>query len=212
LNKLRDRDEALMPLDVDYTHMIDAELMGYCRSFQILAAFTLPAGMMADSASPRGGELLLKRAFQERMDHRLERIFRLLALLYHPRDIYNAFVGLTSERSQLQANALEMLEHILKPHLYRRLANVLDPEIELSKKMEFARQVCRTDVKTRTEALRILLHSEDRWLRACALYAAGGSGMRELTSDIDGQSCEGDALLEETRNWALAKMASGHPA
>jgi hypothetical protein len=146
------------------------------------------------------------------MEHRLERIFRLLALLYYPRDIYNAFVGLTSGRPQLQANSLEMLEHILRMDLFRRLAIVLDPGVDLMKRLDFARQFCHTDVASRIEALRILLHSEDSWMRACALYTAGGLGVRELAENIYMQPCNSESLLEETRKWALARLAEGDSA
>ncbi len=209
LNKIRDRDPGLLPADVDYADMVNVELMGYCRSFQILAAFDALGGNMSPVQEAHGSERLLKRAFRERMDHELERIFRLLALVYTPRDIHNAFVGLISGRPQLQANALEVLEHMLQADLYRRLANVLDPEVAPRRRLDFAHQFCRTSVGSASEALRILIYSEDRWLRACALYAVGGLHLTGLASDIGKAPCKNDPLLEETWNWAQARLAAG---
>ncbi len=205
LNQLRERDPALLPADVDYTDMLNAELMGYLRSLQVMAAYDSPWKPHGAELS-RGGERLLKRAFLEQMDHELERIFRLLALVYPPRDIHNAFVGLISARPQLQANALEMLEQLLQPELYRRLANVLDPEIDPGQRLDFARQVCRADVSSKVEALRVLLYSEDSWIRACALYAVGSLQLEELAPEIDTMPCSGDALLVETRNWTTQRL------
>ncbi len=203
LNKLRDRDPSLIPVDVDYSDLVNAELIGYYRSFQILAALNEAAG----DEPTHGSEGLLRRAFQEHMDQELERIFRLLALSYSPRDIQNAFFGLTSNRPQLQANALEMLEHLLQPELFRRLASVLDPEADPQRRLAFARRLCGTEIGSRNEALRILLHSGDCWLLACALYAIGGLRLRDLATEITNVPCDREPLLSETRNWTLARLS-----
>lgn len=205
LNKLRRRDPLLVPTSPHFADLLDAELMGYYRSFQVLAAFDPRA-----STSPRSpaGESVLTRALRERMDHELERIFRLLALIYPPRDVYNAFVGLTSARPQVRANALEVLEHLLRSDLYHRLAYGLDPEIPLAEKLSFAERLCRAQVKSRIEALRILLHSEDRWLRACALHTVGELQLAELCSDVRQMPRDDDPLLAETWKWASTRLTA----
>ena len=208
MNKLRRSDPALLLPSVlphaQLENMLRAELMGYYRSFQILAAVD-PRASTATRAP--GREPLLSRALCERMHQELERIFRLLALLYPPRDIHNAFVGLASPRPQLQANALEVLENLLRNDLYRLLAYVLDPEITLPRKLNFARQLVGVSVDSPAEALRILLHSEDRWMRACALHAVGEARLAELSADLPHVSRAGDALLEETWQWTNARLA-----
>jgi CheY-like chemotaxis protein len=212
LNKVREKDPGLLPLDVDFADMINLELMGYLRSFQILAAFGTATPEIPVRGSRHSSELLFRRALLERMDQELERIFRLLALIYSSRDIHNAFVGITSRQARLEANALEVLEHMLHPELYRRLANVLDPEIGIRERLDFARQFCRIGVHSRAEALRILLHSEDRWMRVCALYAIGGLRIRELGPEIEGLSRDADPLLAETAIWTLSRLAVNGPA
>jgi AAA family ATP:ADP antiporter len=209
LNKLRDRDPALIPNDVDYADMANVELIGYCRSVQLLAALDLPDRNEAGPGPHHSSEWLLKRACQERMEHELQRIFRLLALLYNPRDIYNAFVGLTSGRPRLQAHAMEVLEHVLPSEIYRRLAGVLDPEVGRKRRLDFTRQFCGTEVSSRNEALRILLHSGDNWLRACAAYTVGGLRLTELYPDLTRIPCDLDPLLAETRSWACLRLAAG---
>ena len=209
LNKLRSRDPALLPTGIDFADMLNSELMGYYRSFQILAAFDPEAWALL---RPPGTESLLSRALRERMDYEFERIFRLLALLYPPRDVYNACVGITSGRPQLQANALELLEHLLPPELYRRLSYGLDPEISLEEKLSYAERLCRAGVRSRVEALRVLLHSKDRWLCACALYTAGDECLTELNEDVRRVPHEIDPLLDETWRWASTRLAAGSDA
>jgi len=204
LNKLRRSAPALLPASPQFAGLLDAEIVGFYRSSQILAAFDPDA---ETSRSHRGSEALLTRALRERMDRELERIFRLLALLYPPRDIHNAYVGLSSRRPRLQANSLEMLEHLLRPELYKRLSWGLDPEISLGERLDFAQRLCRTSVKSTVEALRILLNSEDRWMRACALYTVGKLRVLELSNDVRQVSCHGDSLLAETRARTDAQLA-----
>jgi AAA family ATP:ADP antiporter len=212
LNKLRSRNPGLVPPRSDVEDMLNAELVGYYRSFQILAAIDPDADTTIPGLSSRGGESLLTRALRERMAYELERIFRLLALLYPSRDIHNAFLGLTLGTSQRRANAQEVLEHLLQPDLYRRLVNGLDPEIPFREKVNFASRLCGSSVKSRNEGLRILLHSEDGWMSACALYAVGEERVTELNDEVSQVPHAADPVLEETWRWTMARLKAANPA
>jgi ATP:ADP antiporter, AAA family len=208
MNRLRKSDPALLPPNEEISDMLEAEAIGYYRSLQILAAFD-PAYL--ESLAKRqetGEESVLARALGERMEHEFERIFRLLALLYAPRDIHNAYAGLTSGQARIQANALEVLEHVLRPEHYKLLSSALDPDIHLKEKLHFAERLCYTRVDSQAEALRILLHSEDRWLRACALHAIGELQLRELNAELPRVERRGDSLLEETWSWTFARLGA----
>jgi ATP:ADP antiporter, AAA family len=208
LNELREMDAGLIPEDVDYADLIHAELIGYCRSFQVMAVFERPSGKRRWSELARSSERLLRRAFREHMESELERLFRFLALVYPPRDIHNAFAGLISGRPRLQANALEVMEHLLPQELYRRLANVLDPEADSQHRLQFAHDFCGVDMGSRNDALRLLLHSEDVWLRSCSIYVIGGLLIEELAPEMEKIPCDHDPLLAETRNWAMAQFSA----
>ncbi|HLW78502.1 MAG TPA: HEAT repeat domain-containing protein, partial [Terriglobia bacterium] len=204
LNKLRQRDSRLLPRDADFADMLLVELMGYYRSLQILEAFEPHSSELRHSAHSLS---VLTRALGERMDYEFERIFRLLGLIYPARDVYNAYMGMKSGRAQLHANALEVLEHLLKPEHYRLLSYVLDPEIGHAEKLSFAARFCRAGVESKTEALRILLQSDDRWLRACSVHTIGELRMAELHDELLETPHE-DALLEETWKWAAARLGA----
>ncbi len=203
LNKIRRREPALLPPQPEFEDLLLAELMGYYRSLQILAALDERALRSRRAAH---GEHLLVRALRERMEHELERIFRLLGLLYAPRDIHNAYVGFTTGRPQVEANALEVLENLVRPDLYRALAYILDPEVTPAERLQFARQYVRAGVESRREAIRILLRSEDRWLAACALHEVGTARLRDLQGDLRPLLAENDSLLRETAEWATAQL------
>lgn len=200
LNKIHTRDPTLVPSGTNICHMLDYELLGYYRSFQILAALGIQNGEPSAQA-----QLLVVAAVEERMEQEFERVFRLLSLLYPSRDIYNAYVGLTSHRPQLQANALEVVEHLLPSDLYRRVVTGVDPDSSPAQRLNFAERLCHSHVASATEALRILLHSGDDWLCACALHAIGKGGVVELVEDV---RCvlHDDPLLDQTWAWTGRRL------
>ncbi|PYU25725.1 MAG: hypothetical protein DMG32_11480 [Acidobacteria bacterium] len=200
LNKIHTRDPALMPSGTDISHMLDYELLGYYRSFQILAALDMQNGKPSAKT-----QLLVVAAVRERMEQEFERIFRLLSLVYPSRDVYNAYVGLTSSRPQLQANALEVVEHLLPSDLYRRVVTGVDPDSSPVQRLNFAQRLCRSSVASPTEALRILLHSGDYWLCACALHAVGQGGLAELAEDVR-RVLHDDPLLDQTWAWTSRRL------
>jgi AAA family ATP:ADP antiporter len=209
LKTLRAQDPALVPMQPRIADILDSELVGYYRSFQILAAFPAPE---RTANTPQTHEPLLTRALRERMDDELERIFSLLALLYSPRDIDNTYVGINSGRREVQANALELLENLLPHELYKRLISVVDPESSLEEKLAFAERICRTRVVSRDEAMRVLLFSTDRWLCACALYAVGEAQMVNLLETVRQVPHEKDPLLNQTWKWTCSRLTVTHVA
>ena len=156
--------------------------------------------------------MLLARALRERMDHELERIFRLLGLLFQPRDIHNAYAGLVSGQSRIRSNAMEVLEHVVRSDLYRTLVCALDPDLSLKDRLQFAQRFCHASVNTKADALRVVLHSEDRWLRACAIHSIGEMRFVELYEELRRVPHADDPLLDETWNWATARLQASAPA
>ena len=209
LNKLRSLEPGLVPPNEQFEDMLNAELMGYYRSFQVLAAID-PEGSV--SRQEPGRESLIARALRERMELELERIFRLLGLLYPPRDIHNAYAGLTCGQPRIRSNAMEVLEHLVRSDLYKTLVCALDPDVPLKQKLNFAERLCHTSVDGKAEALRIVLHSEDAWLRACAVHAVGELRLAELVEELRRVRRQGDPLLEETLNWASTRLEAGATA
>jgi AAA family ATP:ADP antiporter len=204
LNQLRLKHPKLLMDAADIPHILDYELLAYYRSFQILAALEIQNGHSPPAA--KAGPLVIQ-AVRERMGQEFERVFRLLGLVYAPSDIYNAYLGLTSHRPQLQANALEVLEHVLPPDLYRRLAEVADPESTTERRLALAQRLCQTRVDSGAEALRILLHSGDGWLCACAMYAIGQSRLRELEGEMRGLP-HSEPLLDQIWTWTSGRLAA----
>jgi hypothetical protein len=57
------------------------------------------------------------------------------------------------------------------------------------------------------EALRILLHSEDRWLQVAAVYELGERCILDLWEDLRNMACEHDPVLLETHKWTVERLS-----
>jgi AAA family ATP:ADP antiporter len=197
LNKLRASNPS-RPLDVQLVEtVLAAEIMGHLRSYQLLG--TLDEGI--DSREP------VAQALRESMTQEVERIFRLLKLLFPANDMHSAFVGLQSDNRVVHDNALEFVDTVLKPQLRELLVPLLDRDVSTGQRVEVANRVLGTSVASREEAVAMLALSADPWLQSCAAYAIGTFELRSLATELDRWVEADDPLLRETARQARRKLA-----
>jgi AAA family ATP:ADP antiporter len=103
---------------------------------------------------------LLLRALTERLEHRLERIFRLVGLIYSPHDIYSIYYN-CKVKPALRPAAIEFLDNILDAELKRTVV----PLLEQTFGPENAAQQTPVHFISYTAALEMLIHGEDPWLK-----------------------------------------------
>jgi len=179
--------------------VLAAEILGHYRSYQILGA--LGEALPAEDA--------LARAPRESMDQEVERIFRLLGLLYPKHDLHSACVGVQSSDPVAHDNAIEFLDNILKPQLRGLLVPLLDSGVSASERIRLASRAAGVRVESREQAVRALLLSEEPWLKSCGAYAVGTLGLRELEAELDLCLEHADPLLRETARQAKLRLAAG---
>ncbi len=155
----------------------------------------------------RGGgatpaDALLARALEERMDHNLERIFRLLGLHYAPDDIYNAYLGIVSSRKDQQASAVEFLDNVLGTKLKTYLFPIID-QISESVTIQRGRDLFGIDITSREQGLLSLMRGRDAWLRACAVYCSAGAETEELREAVKEAGRDADPVVAETAKLVL---------
>jgi AAA family ATP:ADP antiporter len=122
LNKLcEDRGNLELDKKLIESAMI-AEMMGHYRSYQILAAEN---GGMDDK-------------LKQSMNEELERIFRLMKLLFPSLDLQTAYHGIQSSDPVTHANALEFLDNTLNPQLRSRLVPLIDSEVSFQERVRLA--------------------------------------------------------------------------
>jgi hypothetical protein len=99
-----------------------AEMMGHYRSYQILGTMN--------------GET--DETIKQSMRDEIERIFRLMKLLFPSLDLQSAYLGIQSSDPVKHANALEFLDNTLTAPLRTRLVPLIDSEVSLQERVRLA--------------------------------------------------------------------------
>lgn len=200
LNKLR-RNNPDIPTEPEAVQMLlTAEIFGHYRSYQVL-------GVLRDRL-PEDDPVV--QGLHQAMEQEVERIFRLLALLYPHQGLHDAYFGLRAANPSLRADALELLEEVLPSNLDQLLVPLLDSQLSLSDRVMRANRLVGSEVQTIDEAVGVLLASEDSWLRSCAAFAVGALRLETLAPELEKLADASDPLLRETARTARRRLA-GEP-
>jgi HEAT repeat protein len=173
--------------------VLAAEILGHYRSYQILDKL----GVAGDSQDP---------AVTESIRQELERIFRLLGLLYPHLDLHAAYLGLQSKSVSVHGNALEFLDTVLKSQLRDMLMPLLDGKITVGERARLANRLVGTKIESREHAVVALVTSDDPWLRSCGAYAIGNFGLKSLEGELNRCLNDADPLLRETARAAKLRL------
>jgi len=151
-----------------------------------------------DSDSAR----LLRKALQEKAEANLELIFRLLGLVYPPKDIFYAYQGYVSGKRNLQVNSVEFLDNLLKRDVKKYVLPILEdlPAESIAAKAD---ELFKVGVDNIEDALENLIGGLDVWLTCCALYHAAEYDNARLKSLISDMTKNSDPLIAETANLAM---------
>jgi AAA family ATP:ADP antiporter len=196
LNKLH-RAHPEIPLDFQMLEtVLAAEILGHYRTYQILEAIS----------SPGSTEDPVVRALGNSQQQELERIFRLLGLLYPQVDLYAVYIGLQSKDRTVYDNALELLETVLKSALRVTLVPLLDGRVTPKERARLANQLVRTKLESRDQAVNALVSSNDPWLKSCGAYAIGSFRMKSMARELERCLSHADPLLRETARAAKLRL------
>jgi AAA family ATP:ADP antiporter len=176
--------------------VLAAEIMGHYRSYQILESLRIPGN----------GDESVTRALGESIQQELERIFRLLGLLYPHLDLHSAYFGVQSNNVTVYDNALEFLENVLKSQLRGVLVPLLDGKVSHKERAGVAERYVRAKVENREQAVAELVASDDPWLKSCGAYAIGTLGIKSLEVELDRCLEHPDPLLRETARAAKLRL------
>jgi AAA family ATP:ADP antiporter len=176
--------------------VLAAEIMGHYRSYQILETLHIPG----DSDEP------VVRALHESMQQEMERIFRLLGLMYPNLDLHSVYFGLQSNNATVYDNALEFLENVLKSQLRAILVPLLDGKVSPKERAAIAERFVRARVEDREQAVAELMASDDPWLKSCGAYAIGTFAIKSLEAELSRCLEDPDPLLRETARAAKLRL------
>jgi ATP:ADP antiporter, AAA family len=197
LNKLRlvHPDIQIEPGAIDV--LLAAEIAGHYRSYQVLGP--LRAQLKKDDP--------VLEAMSHSMEQELERIFRLLNLVYRQDGLHDAYVGLRASNPIIRANALEFLDNVLRPELRPLLVPLLDAQVTIEERIELADRIVGAPVETAEQAIGTLLGSEDSWLRSCAVYAVGTLQLHGLDDELSRFESSSDEVLRQSVKVARRRLA-----
>ena len=119
--------------------LLAAEILGHYRSYQVLG------GLLAD------GNLAGAASLQDEMVHEVERVFRLMKLLFPDEDMHSVYVGLRSGTPTVRANALEFLEHALPPQIRDVLLPLVDTDVSVAERVQLAERMIGTSMGQRED-------------------------------------------------------------
>jgi len=159
-----------------------------------------------ESEHNRRARLLLILALEERLDDSLERIFRLLSLKYSPKDMFNAYLGLVSDKTALKANAIiEFLDNVLEASLKKLIV----PLVETSRPKVLAKESSlrsRFKIPPEEEAILSILAGNDNWLKACTLHLIATIRNKKFRDPIKKLTDAKDFVVRETAKFSLKRI------
>jgi AAA family ATP:ADP antiporter len=177
--------------------LLAAEIAGHYRSYQVLGPL---------QAQLKDGDAVLE-ALRHSMEQELERIFRLMALLFPQAGLHDAYVGVRSSNQIVRANALEFLDNVLKPELRHVLVPVLDSHVTVGERIALADRLVGAPLESAQQAVATLLASDDPWLRSCAIQAVGTLQLRDLAPELQRYESSSDPLVRQSVVAARARLA-----
>jgi AAA family ATP:ADP antiporter len=168
---------------------------------------TLQHNLLRDSLD--AGDSLLGRALEDKLRRSLDRIYRLLGLLYHIEDVAAARFTIEQGERRRRAAAVEYLDNLLGGVVRRRVMPILD-DTPLSEKVRYANGVLRSRPRDIEDTLAQLIYDDDPVIAASAIHFAAQRQFTSLESDFDYVTTHRqDAFVREAALWA---SRSGGPS
>jgi len=172
---------------------------------------TLQQNLLRDTLD--GRESLLAQALADKLHRAVDRIYRLLGLLYHVDDVAAARYTIEQGQSRRRAAAVEYLDNLLGGVVRRRVMPILD-DTPLAEKVHHANLVLKSRPRDLEDTLAQLVHDDDAVIAASAIHFVGRRGIRSLADDLEyvitRRSDDAPSVLEAA-TWAVALHRNGAP-
>ena len=160
--------------------------------------------------APDAVDSLLARALQDKLHRTVDRIYRLLGLLYHGDDVAAARYTIEQGESRRRAAAVEYLDNLLGGTVRKRVMPILD-DSPLSDKVRYANLVLKSRPRDLDDTLAQLIHEDDPVLAAAAVHFVGQRQIWGLADDLTYVATHRseERVVIEAVSWALEAR---HPA
>lgn len=146
---------------------------------------------------------LLVRALEEKIARTVDRLYRLLGLLYPWKDISAARWSLEHGESRIKASAAEYLDNLLDSRVRARVMPVLE-ELPIEEKVRRGNALLKTRIRDAEDSLAQLVHDEDQVVAAAAMLLVDRRGWWESFSSDLTHALE----HRDPRDWSVFEAAS----
>lgn len=140
---------------------------------------------------------LLNKALRERLDQVREHVFRLLGLIYNPKDMYGAYLGLQSISEENRATSIEFLDNILEGDFHRDILPLIDP-VSMKDTVQKGKNIFNINIDSYTDGMMTILNGDDDWLKTCAMYGVTSQCPAELREYIENSLEDENPVIKET--------------
>jgi CRP-like cAMP-binding protein len=155
---------------------------------------------------PAAPETLLGRALKEKLSRTVDRIYRLLGLIYPWKDIAAARWSLAHGDARTRASAAEYLDNLLDSTLRKRVMPVIE-DLPIEEKVKRGNSLLKTRVRDAEDSLAQLIHDDDQVVAAAAVHMVEQRGLWALADDLEYALEHRDVkdwFVFEAASWALA--------
>jgi ATP/ADP translocase/HEAT repeat protein/CRP-like cAMP-binding protein len=149
---------------------------------------------------------LLGQALTEKHQRAIDRMFRLLGLLYSAEDINAVRTALDTSDTRLRSGAIEYLDNLLQSTIRRRVM-VLIEDMPAAERVRRGNVVFNTRARDVEDTVAQLVHDEDQVIAAAAIQLVEQRQMWTLAGDLEHALAHRDArdwYVFEAASWALA--------
>jgi HEAT repeat protein/CRP-like cAMP-binding protein len=143
---------------------------------------TLQQNLLRHAPDAEGS--LLARALEDKLHRAIDRIYRLLGLLYHVDDVAAARYTIEQGERRRRAAAVEYLDNLLGGVVRKRVMPILD-DTPMSDKVRYANLVLKSRPRDLEDTLAQLVHEDDPVVAAAAIHFVGQNRMWALTDDLE---------------------------
>ena len=149
---------------------------------------------------------VLALTLDQKLSRSVDRIYRLLGLLYPWKDIAAARWAIDHGDARARSSAFEYLDNILSSHLRGRLMPVLE-EMPLDEKVRRGNVMLKTRPRDVEETVLQLINDDDQVVAAAAIDLVREKALWDLTDDVEFVLAHRDPtdwFVFEAASWTLA--------
>ena len=163
-------------------------------------------------ADADGPGTLVVRALGDKLDRTLDRIYRLLGLIYPWKDIADARFAIERGSGRSKSSAVEYLDNLLHGAIRARIMPLLE-DVPIEEKVRHANLLLKTRPRDVVDTIAQLIHEDDQVVSASAIHFVERRGLwAPLAADVEyvlAHRPVRDWYVFEAASWALGAYRTG---